>query len=360
MCMIAGYTGSKRAAPILVDMLRRQQYFDGGLSTGIATVHEGKLYTAKVLGDLDVLLERTDALNFPGSVGIIHSRTKDNLLSHAHPFTDDSGKLALVLNGTSRGVRTPEYWDNFNGIMQDFFDRGMDIKSLFEDKSDAPLRRVLKNKMSYSFTEFYSLFIGDKVKNSTQATLGDDLAQATRLALETAPANIVALHVHTDLPDTVTAGIVTRPMVAAVGEGETFMATSALALPENLHNSPIISLPPTSVSQITPAGVRIVSTTLETVRVEQIDYRIAAETYRRVEEALKGQKNSPKSLYEIPAMPDVWSQPMVDCKYAVEGGLLKPTGTAVYEALWALHKQGRLGITVDKSGTKPVARFWVE
>ena len=51
MCVIAGYAGNRPAAPILVDMLRKEQFFDGGLSTGIATIHEGKLYTAKVLGD---------------------------------------------------------------------------------------------------------------------------------------------------------------------------------------------------------------------------------------------------------------------------------------------------------------------
>ena len=49
MCNIAGYTGSRRAAPILLEMIKKQEYIDGSLSTGIATIHEGKLYTAKVL-----------------------------------------------------------------------------------------------------------------------------------------------------------------------------------------------------------------------------------------------------------------------------------------------------------------------
>ena len=40
MCTIAGYAGERRAAPILVEMIRRQQFLNGGLSIGIATIHD--------------------------------------------------------------------------------------------------------------------------------------------------------------------------------------------------------------------------------------------------------------------------------------------------------------------------------
>ena len=53
MCNISGYAGNKQAAPILVEMLKKQEYFDGGLSTGIATIDdEGNLYYAKVFGSV--------------------------------------------------------------------------------------------------------------------------------------------------------------------------------------------------------------------------------------------------------------------------------------------------------------------
>lgn len=41
MCIIAGYAGNRRAAPVLIDMMRKEEFMDGGLSTGIATIHEG-------------------------------------------------------------------------------------------------------------------------------------------------------------------------------------------------------------------------------------------------------------------------------------------------------------------------------
>jgi glucosamine 6-phosphate synthetase-like amidotransferase/phosphosugar isomerase protein len=43
MCNIAGYIGSKQAAPIIVEMLRKQEGWDSGYYTGIATIHDGKL-----------------------------------------------------------------------------------------------------------------------------------------------------------------------------------------------------------------------------------------------------------------------------------------------------------------------------
>ena len=55
MCTIAGYVGNRRAVEVLVEMMRKEQFFDSGLSTGIATVHEGKLYTAKVMGPIKKL-----------------------------------------------------------------------------------------------------------------------------------------------------------------------------------------------------------------------------------------------------------------------------------------------------------------
>lgn len=76
MCNIAGYVGTKRAAPILIDMIKREEGLDGGFYTGIATIHEGKIYYAKLTGDADKLVAMTNAPSLPGTVGIIHSRTQ--------------------------------------------------------------------------------------------------------------------------------------------------------------------------------------------------------------------------------------------------------------------------------------------
>ena len=125
MCIIAGYSGFKKAAPILIEMLKKTEYIDGGLSTGIATIHEGKLYMRKVLGDVDTLLRETDALDLPGTTGIIHSRTMNDFISCAHPFMSADNKLAVVENGTTLGTGSKEFFDKETEIMNGFLARGM-------------------------------------------------------------------------------------------------------------------------------------------------------------------------------------------------------------------------------------------
>lgn len=51
MCNIAGYVGTKQAAPILLDLIEKQEGLAAGYYTGIATYHEGKIYYQKLVGD---------------------------------------------------------------------------------------------------------------------------------------------------------------------------------------------------------------------------------------------------------------------------------------------------------------------
>ena len=74
MCNIAGYSGNQAAAPILLEMLRRQELYDGNVSTGIATIHEGKIYSKKIVGTVDEFLQEFDLSEFPGTIGIAHTR----------------------------------------------------------------------------------------------------------------------------------------------------------------------------------------------------------------------------------------------------------------------------------------------
>src|SRR5699024_10852738 len=89
MCVIAGYIGNKQAAPILLGMLRREEGFAGAFFSGIATVDKGKLYYDKVVGYSENLIKETDALKFPGTIGIAHGRPDmPGGCEYADPFVD--------------------------------------------------------------------------------------------------------------------------------------------------------------------------------------------------------------------------------------------------------------------------------
>ena len=104
MCNIAGYAGGRPAAPILLEILRRQEPFDGNMSTGVATSHEGKLHYRKMVGSGADLIKNTDVLDLPGTIGIAHSRPGGmaNIIKPGEdiPATElVSGQLALDENG---------------------------------------------------------------------------------------------------------------------------------------------------------------------------------------------------------------------------------------------------------------------
>ena len=368
MCIIAGYSGKKAAAPILIEMLKKTEYFDGGLSTGIATIHEGKLYTRKVLGDVDTLLRETDALSLPGTTGIIHSRTGNDHLSHAHPFTSDDGELALVLNGTTWGTGSNEFFKVQNAIVNDLYDKGIKIKSAVALKEGQTSPRMLKNGMTYHDTEPYALVIGEAVKNSPDEHLAEDIAREAKNAIELFPIDIITLSVHARLPDTITVATVSRPMTVGFGDGETYLATCPIAFPEEIQKRPVLFIPPTTVAQVTPHGFKTCSVGLENVRVEQINYRSAKKIREDMERVFGGKRDDPQSIYSLPITTgwdeELWQKPLVDSdKYVLENSRLKPVGSAIYEGLWSFYKEGRLHMTIgakDKKPNEKITRFWID
>ncbi len=101
MCNIAGYVGSRDAAPILLDMIEREEGLAGGYYTGIATIHEGVLHYRKVVGDCARLRSETDAADLPGTVGLAHSRSNSGGDHEwSHPFVGCDDRLAYIANGS--------------------------------------------------------------------------------------------------------------------------------------------------------------------------------------------------------------------------------------------------------------------
>ena len=366
MCIIAGYSGNKPAAPILAEMMRKEEYIDGALSTGIATIHEGKLYYRKVTGDLETLLRETDALDLPGTTGIMHSRTGNKCVAHAHPFISNDGNIALITNGTTGEVRGTEIFNDMNEIVRGFFEKGYEFKTALDltDEEKQTDKTLLPNGQSYMSTEAYLFMIEEALKGVDEKDLRDALADATRNAIDTLPRNFVTMNVHAKVPDTITIGNIARPVTVGFSEGETFLASVPLALPERAQANPVVHIPPTSISRVTPKGVEILSTYLKNCRVEQIDYRIASDMMEFLEEKLVGAEENPISVYDVlfgdKDWSDTWSKPYIDSKYAGPRGYLKPYASLFYDALYAYHKQGRLHTVLGERKGHKITKFWAD
>jgi glutamine---fructose-6-phosphate transaminase (isomerizing) len=122
MCGIVGYVGSKEAAPLLLDGLKRLEY-RGYDSAGIATLCNGRFTIHKSAGKLSALLEKMAGEKPPGSVGIAHTRWATHgppTEQNAHPHTDCTGQIVAVHNGI---------FENFAERKADLKSRGHEFKS---------------------------------------------------------------------------------------------------------------------------------------------------------------------------------------------------------------------------------------
>jgi len=101
MCGIIGYIGNKKAAPILLECLKKLEY-RGYDSAGIATVAGNRLLVRKDVGKIKEVNDKVNFNLLDGFLGLAHTRwathgkpSKEN----AHPHLDCDGNIALAHNG---------------------------------------------------------------------------------------------------------------------------------------------------------------------------------------------------------------------------------------------------------------------
>lgn len=259
MCNIAGYVGKRRAAPILIEMLKRQETFDGAMATGIATIHEGKLYYRKIARDLETFLKETDAYDLPGNIGIIHSRPDRFPEDFAHPHISEDGRMAVVMNGTlKRGDKYSDLRDK--------------TARLTEERGYTYVARTKEGFVNYAMLSDGShVPAGEHAAHLTAMYKADgyDYPTAFAKAIEDSYSDLVGVMITVNEPSKIYVGKVSRPMNLLIGDGEAFIASAEFAF-DGVCEGNFFTIPPLNVCEITADGMKVTDSRISTEEIAPI------------------------------------------------------------------------------------------
>ena len=270
MCGIVGYTGNKRAQPIVLESLKKLEY-RGYDSSGIATI-EDKLVICKKEGpivNMESILPKSDS-----TLAIAHTRWATHGAPsdiNSHPHSNSKNTIAVVHNGTI---------DNYLEIKETLETEGYEFKS----NSDSEVLPAL-------ITKYYS----------------GDLVKAVSKSLEVIQGIFTIAVIHEDHPDEIVAVRNETPLVIGVGNGENFLASDIYAILK--YTQHIIYPLDNQIIRLTSNSIEVFDEKLNTV-----DYEIEeVEKYTEVSEKGGFEHFMLKEIFEQPkALQDSLTELLLD------------------------------------------------
>jgi glucosamine--fructose-6-phosphate aminotransferase (isomerizing) len=237
MCGIVGYVGPQKAAPILLEGLRKLEY-RGYDSAGLA-VHDGRqIEIVRAVGKLDNLARALETRALSGSTGLGHTRWATHGRpneTNAHPHA--AGDVAVVHNG--------------------IIENHLELKQRLEADG--------VHFSSDTDTEIVAHLVNRALDAGT-ATLFD----AVRAALTEVRGAYALAIVCKREPDRLVVAKSASPLVIGLGDGETLCGSDIPALLG--HTRQMVFLEDGEMAELTAGGVRI--ETLEGAPVERSPKRI--------------------------------------------------------------------------------------
>jgi len=198
LCGIIGYTGNRRASPIILRGLKRLEY-RGYDSAGIATV-SSKIHVKKDRGRVDEINTRLNLEELPGTVGIGHTRWATHGAPNtinAHPHVDCKQSVAVVHNGII---------ENYSELKSELISRG----HIFRSDVD---------------TEVIPHLIEEFIKDGK--TLRDAVIETSKLLKGS-----FAFLAISNGDERIFASRYKCPLILGIGNGENFVASDAIAFLE--------------------------------------------------------------------------------------------------------------------------------
>ncbi|MGH7538436.1 MAG: glutamine--fructose-6-phosphate transaminase (isomerizing) [Gemmatimonadales bacterium] len=223
MCGIVGYTGSRPAAALVLEGLKRLEY-RGYDSAGLAVVGDGRLEVFKAAGRIAALEQAIGARLPAGHTALAHTRWATHGApneTNAHPHVDCGGLLALVHNGII---------ENAGVLRTALAQRG----HRFRSETDTEVLAHLIEEL-----------------HSAGAPLADAVAGALQQVEGTYGIGVIS----TREPDTIVAARHGSPLLVAIGTGEHFIASDASAV--LAHTRSVVYLDDGELAVVRPTDYRI-------------------------------------------------------------------------------------------------------
>jgi glutamine---fructose-6-phosphate transaminase (isomerizing) len=228
MCGIVGYVGGRPCRELLVAGLEKLEY-RGYDSAGVSVIEDGHVDSVRAVGNLANLRAAMDAEGGggvavaapPATTGVAHTRwathgrvTEEN----AHPHSDSTDRVHIVLNGIV--------------------------------ENHAKLRRRLEGEGQ----EFSSETDAEVVAHLIASHYDGDLAAAVRAAFTELRGHYSFVAMHAERPGVLVGARRECPLVAGVGDGESFLASAIPAflaqtrLAVAIENDEIVTIDASGVS----------------------------------------------------------------------------------------------------------------
>jgi glucosamine--fructose-6-phosphate aminotransferase (isomerizing) len=226
MCGIVGYVGGRPCEELLLSGLEKLEY-RGYDSAGLSMLENGEVESVHAVGNLAKLREAVEERAngngaSPAQTGIAHTRWATHgrvTEANAHPHDDSSGRVHIVLNGIV--------------------------------ENHAGLRRQLQA----AGEEFTSETDAEVVAHLIASHYDGDLAAAVRGAFAELRGHYAFVAMHAEQPGLLVGARKECPLVAGVGEGETFLAS---AIPAFLADTRVaMPIENGEIVEIDAEGIRI-------------------------------------------------------------------------------------------------------
>jgi glucosamine--fructose-6-phosphate aminotransferase (isomerizing) len=224
MCGIVGYIGSKQAAPILIDGLKRLEY-RGYDSAGVSIYDGHGIVVRKCKGRLKELEKKLKEEPVCGTVGIGHTRWATHGKPsdiNSHPHTSADGTISVVHNGIIENYMHLKEWLQGEGIK-------------FVTETDT---EVIPNLIQY----FYD----------------GDIVQAVMKTLDKIEGSYAIGVMCSEEPDKIIAVRKSSPLIVGIGKGENFIASDIPAILNHTRN--VYLLDDNEIAVLTRDNISIMTT----------------------------------------------------------------------------------------------------